>query len=198
MEPQEGISRSALLVILLEIGLLLRVCPVVRLKRMKASLLSMIEACLTYVFARSATASATGGRCAHFAIGPLRVLLLDVRVKRWIAQVSFRAVAALEISPLDVVFRASLAFAPSLVLLAVVVAAVVSLTPAPVRLLLAIAPASGVIHHLELSLRVGIHWGAHHVGWNAGIHRPSRLAQHHILHVVVSHLAELLIGGVVA
>ena len=152
------------------------------------------RSCLTYVFARSATASATSGRCAHFTIGPLRVLLLDVRVKRRIAQVSFRAVAALEISTLDVVFRASLALAPSLILLAVVVATVVAVA-APVRLLLAIAPAPSVIHHLELGLGVGVHWGAYHMGWDAGIHGSAR--QHHI-HVVVSHLAELLIGGVVA
>ena len=57
----------------------------------------------TYVLSRPASATSTGWRGANLAIRALRVFLLDVSVKRRVAQVSFRAVAAFEISSFDVI-----------------------------------------------------------------------------------------------
>ena len=57
----------------------------------------------TYILSRPATATSTGWRGANFAIRALRVLLLDMSVKRRIAQISLRAVAAFEIASFDVI-----------------------------------------------------------------------------------------------
>lgn len=104
MEPKQGVRRSSLLVILLEVSFLLRIRPMVR------------------IFAGSSATSTTGGRRAHFAIRALRVLLLDVCVQGGVAQVGFRAVLALEVSALDIVFRAALSLTTCVVLLAILVA----------------------------------------------------------------------------
>ena len=134
----------------------------------------------------------TGWRGTNFAVRALRVLLFYVSVKRWVAQISLRTVAAFEITALYVILRATLALASAFVLLTVVIVAIV---------IPAIALRLTASHDLQLILVV--HWCADHVVRHSWVDTSWMLAaarlpmQHHILHIVVSHLVELLVGGVV-
>lgn len=121
------------------------------------------------------------------------MLLFYVSVKRWVAQISLRTVAAFEITALYVILRATLALASAFVLLTVVIVAIV--IPAIARRLLTAS------HDLQLILVVN--WSADHVVRHSWVDTSWMLAsarlpmQHHILHIVVSHLVELLVGRVV-
>jgi hypothetical protein len=82
---------------------------------------------ITYILPRSTSASATRRRRAHLSVRAFGVLLLDVGVEGWVAQISLRAVGALEIAPIDVILRTTLSFGATLHVVTIPVTVVVAI-----------------------------------------------------------------------
>lgn len=76
----------------------------------------------TYILTWTSSASATGRRCPYFSIRTLGMLLLNMSVKGWIAQIRLRTIAALEVTTFDVILGAAFALATALILSAIIIA----------------------------------------------------------------------------
>lgn len=81
-----------------------------------------MESTHTYILTRTSSASATGRRCPYFSIRTLGMLLLNMSVKGWIAQIRLRTIAALKVTTFDVILRAAFALATALILSAIIIA----------------------------------------------------------------------------
>lgn len=79
----------------------------------------------TYIFTWTSSASATGWWCPYFSIRTLGMLLLDMGVEGWIAQISLWTIAALEVTTFDVILGAAFAFATAIIVVAAIIVAVV-------------------------------------------------------------------------
>ena len=96
----------------------------------------------TYIFTWTSSASATGWWCPNFSIRTLGMLLLDMGVEGWIAQISLWTIAALEVTTFDVILGAAFAFATAVILVAAIIVAVVIAS----AIVLTLATATHVMH----------------------------------------------------
>jgi len=85
MEPEERVGRSAFLFILLEIGIFLWVSPVI------------------WVLAGTSSSTTTCWWCSRLSVGTFGVLLLDVRVESWIAEISLDAIVTFKVASFNIV-----------------------------------------------------------------------------------------------
>ena len=77
------------------------------------------SSCRTYVLTGSSAATTTCGRCTHFAIWSLGVLLLNVSVQGWVTKVGLGTVLTLKVASLDVILRSALALGTSVIVCAI-------------------------------------------------------------------------------
>ena len=84
-----------------------------------------MESSDTYILTWTSSASATGWRCPNFTIWTLGMLLLDMSVEGWIAQIGLWTITALEVTTFDVILGAAFALATSIIISAIIIVAIV-------------------------------------------------------------------------